>query len=214
MWLEPYDLVLSLLLIMIVTVGGFRCIYQLFFESTFFSKHHCKVVLFFLYYFIISLLHHNFYNIFAMDLSNSCVMVSGSLNWCRQAGYQVFYMTHKYFHTNWYIHIVWTPPPSPLFKGRWEVNFNYHPCRGDLKQKKRGWKYGAGTGFLKKGGGREGAGFFLYLNFSRFIIFIFRNYFPLCKIVLCIWRKKFFCHHNSMKIGHSKLSKNEPENFP
>ena len=121
------------------------------------------------------------------------------------------------------------PPPSPLFKGRWEVNFNYHPCRGDPKQKKEGGSMVQGQVFLKRGGGGGGgggfffflnfwgggrAGFFLYLNFSRFIIFIFRNYFPLCKIVLCIWRKKFFCHHNSMKIGHSKLSKNEPENFP
>ena len=112
-WLEPYDLVLSLLLIMIVTGGSFRCIYQVFFESTFFSKHHCKVVVFSK----ISLLHHNFYNIFPIDLSNSCVVVSGQfwiLYWCRQAGFQVFYMTHKYLRTNWYIHIVWTPPLAPL----------------------------------------------------------------------------------------------------
>ena len=33
---------------------------------------------------------------------------------------------------------------------------------------------------------------FSYLIFSRFIIFTCRNYFTLCKIVLCIWRKKFF----------------------
>ena len=41
------------------------------------------------------------------------------------------------------------------------------------------------------------------------------TFFTLCKIVLCIWRKTiFFCHHNFMKKGHSKLSKNEPENIP
>ena len=41
---------------------------------------------------------------------------------------------------------------------------------------------------------------FSYLIFSRFIIFTFRDYFTLlCKIVLCIWRKNFFCHHNFMK---------------
>ena len=62
---------------------------------------------------------------------------------------------------------------------------------------------------------KGGAWHFSYLSFSRFIIFAFRNYFTLCKIVLCIWRKIiFFCHHNFMKKGHSKLSKNEPENIP
>ena len=55
---------------------------------------------------------------------------------------------------------------------------------------------------------------FYYLIFLRFIIFTFRNYFTLCKIVLCIWRKIiFFCHHNFMKKGH-KLSKNNPEIIP
>ena len=38
------------------------------------------------------------------------------------------------------------------------------------------------------------------LIFSRFIIFTFRNYFTICKIVLCIWRRIiFFCDHNFMK---------------
>ena len=64
---------------------------------------------------------------------------------------------------------------------------------------------------LLKGGGRH----FSYLIFSRFIFFTFRNNFTIGKIVLCIWRKTiFFCHHNFMKKGHSKLSKNEPENIP
>ena len=35
------------------------------------------------------------------------------------------------------------------------------------------------------------------------------------KTVLCFLRKIiFFYHHNFMKKGHSKLSKNEPENIP
>ena len=37
----------------------------------------------------------------------------------------------------------------------------------------------------------------------------------LCKIVLCIWKKKFFFwHRNFMKKDHSKLSENAPENIP
>ena len=101
---------------------------------------------------------------------------------------------------------------TPLFKGG-EVSFDYLPCRSGKiwKIKKRGWKNHAGAGFLKRGGGWH----FSCLIFSKFIIFTFRNYFNLCKIVLCIWRKIiFFCHHNFMKKGHSKLSKNEPENIP
>ena len=98
--------------------------------------------------------------------------------------------------------IVRTPPPPPYLITS--------PGGGDLK-KKRGWKYGAGAGLLE--GGR-GDWHFSYLIFSRFIIFKFRNYFTLCKIVLRIWRKIiFFCHHNFMKKVHSKLSKNEPENI-
>ena len=50
--------------------------------------------------------------------------------------------------------------------------------------------------FLKGGRGWH----FSYLIYSRFIIFTFRNYFTLCKTVLCIWIKIiFFCHHNFMK---------------
>ena len=56
---------------------------------------------------------------------------------------------------------------------------------------------------------------FSYLLFSRFVIFTFTNDFTLCKIVLCIWRKKiFFFYHNFMKKGHSTMSKNESENIP
>ena len=31
--------------------------------------------------------------------------------------------------------------------------------------------------------------------------------------VMHLKKKKIFCHHNFMKKGHSKLSKNEPENI-
>ena len=57
---------------------------------------------------------------------------------------------------------------------------------GISKIKKRGRKYGAGAGLLKNGGG--GGWHFSFLIFSRFVIFIFRNYLEitLCEIVLCI----------------------------
>ena len=70
-----------------------------------------------------------------------------------------------------------------------------------------------GQVFLKGVGG--GGWRFSYLIFLRFVIYIFRNYCNLCKIVLCIQRKKiFFCYHNFMKKSYLKLSKNEPENIP
>ena len=93
----------------------------------------------------------------------------------------------------------------------WSLKFRLPPPEGGI------WK-------IKKGGGsmvqgqvllKWGDWHFSYLIFSRFIIFTFRNYFTLCKIVLCIWRKTiFFCHHNFLKKDHSKLSKTEPENIP
>ena len=81
--------------------------------------------------------------------------------------------------------------------------------KGNLKITKEGWKYGAWAGlhvsacvFVGGGGEGEGAGW-LQLNLfsfsSRFINFMFRDYFTLCKIVLCIWKKIFFsCYHNFM----------------
>ena len=70
--------------------------------------------------------------------------------------------------------------------------------------------------FLKRVRGGGGVSWhFYYLFFSRFIIFLFRNYFTLCKILLCIWRKiMFFCHHNFMNKGDSKLPKKEPKIIP
>ena len=50
------------------------------------------------------------------------------------------------------------------------------------------------------------------VTFKRFIIFAFRNYFTLCKIVLYIWRKIFFfLPPQSYEKSDSKLSKYEPE---
>ena len=81
---------------------------------------------------------------------------------------------------------------------------------GSEKLQKGGSKYGAGAPYFLKGGSWH----FPYLIFTRFIIFTFRNYFTLCRFVLCIWRKIiFFCHHNFMKKDHSRLSKTEPENI-
>ena len=87
--------------------------------------------------------------------------------------------------------------------------------------KKVGGSIGQRQVFLKEGGWHCSN-----LMLSRFIIFTFRNYFTLYKIVWCIYRLFwlfvlfcycviifFFCHHNFMKEGNSKLSKNEPENL-
>ena len=68
------------------------------------------------------------------------------------------------------------------------VNLKYFPWRGGgecEKFKKRGWKYGAGAGLLKREGG--GVGWLAIFLFSRFIIFAFRNKLVyLLQIVLCI----------------------------
>ena len=107
------------------------------------------------------------------------------------------------------------PPAAPLFKGGGGKFWLPSPEGATWKLKKGGGSILQGQ-VLLKGWGREGGGWhFSYLIFSRCIIFTFRNYFTLCKIVLCIWRKIiFFCHHNFTKKGHSKLSKNKPENIP
>ena len=105
------------------------------------------------------------------------------------------------------------PQPFPFLKGG-EVNFDYLPHSGGIwKIKKRRWKSGAGASVHIRVG--EEGEYFSNLIFSRFVIFIFRNYFKLCKTVSWIWRKIiFFCHHNFMKKSYSRLSKNEPEHIP
>ena len=111
------------------------------------------------------------------------------------------------------LHNGWHSLEPPFLKGG-GVNFDYLPQReGESeKLKKGGGSMVQGQVVLK--GGRGWCNFF-YIIFSRFVSFTFRNYFTLCKIVLCIWRKIiFFCHHNFRKKGNSKLSKNERENIP
>ena len=86
---------------------------------------------------------------------------------------------------------------DPLFlKGEeWILITSLGGGREIWKIFKSGWKYGARAGLLKKRPWN-----FCYLIFSRFIVFTLRNYFTLCKIVLCIWRKMlFFCQHDFMK---------------
>ena len=65
----------------------------------------------------------------------------------------------------------------PFFKGG-EVIFNCPPGGGGSENQRK-WKYGAGAGLLKKRGWN-----FSCLIFSKFIIYTFREYFSLYKIVL------------------------------
>ena len=113
---------------------------------------------------------------------------------------------HHYHHHN-------SLPLAPSFFKRGEVNFDDVPRRGGIWRIKKGVEVWCRGGSSYKRG--EGGWRFSYLIFWRFIIFTFRNYFTLCKIVLCIWRRIiFFCHDNFVKKGHFKLCKNEPENIP
>ena len=83
-------------------------------------------------------------------------------------------------------HLVCPPPPFFL-KGGGVVNFDYLPLRGGSEENKKwGGSMVQGQVLLKVEGGWEGGWHFSYLIFSRFIIFVFKNYFTLCKIVLCI----------------------------
>ena len=67
-----------------------------------------------------------------------------------------------------------------------------------------------GQVFLKGGGADTfSISFFQGLSFLLLEVTL-----PFAETVLCIWKKNFFCHNNSMKKGHSKLSKNELENIP
>ena len=97
----------------------------------------------------------------------------------------------------WRLHSSEPPPltPLPLFNGGSKF---WLPPPGE----------GGQSGKLKKGGGSMVQGQVLLIggadtfpfNFFKLITFKFRNYFTLCKIILCIWRQNiFFCHHNFMK---------------
>ena len=72
-WIKPYDISLSLFLIEIVTVGGFRYISQFLFESTFFKASLWSGIAFS----NISLLHDNSDNLLTTDLGYSCFVVGG-----------------------------------------------------------------------------------------------------------------------------------------
>ena len=95
-----------------------------------------------------------------------------------------------------------------LFKGG-GGDFDYLPQRGDLKIKKRGWKYGAGAGPLKRGR----LTLFLFNFFKVYYVYIYKLLYPLQNCVMHLKKNYFFCNHNFMKKGHSKLSKNDPENI-
>ena len=92
------------------------------------------------------------------------------------------------------------PPPQHFFKEE-EISFDYLPWReGGSKKLIKGVKV-----WCRRRSSEKGGWHFSYLIFSRFITFIFTNYFTLR---LCIWKKTiFFCLHNFIKKGHSKLSK-------
>ena len=66
--------------------------------------------------------------------------------------------------------------------------------------------------FLKEVG-RGGLELFLWNFFKMYHFYIYKLLYHLHNCVMRL-KKKFFCHHNFMKNGHYKLSKNEPENFP
>ena len=109
-------------------------------------------------------------------------------------------------------------PIHPLFTPsilKREVNFYYLTQKGDSEKLKKGagsmmqgqilfkgkelgrgeGEGGEGKGERRRERGRGRGWHFSSLIFSRFINFNYRNYFTLCKIVLCI----FFFHHNFMK---------------
>ena len=122
--------------------------------------------------------------------------------------------------TSWYFKILYLKSIlrqiGPILKTSPDLLENLHSrnfegvecrCNGDIlryfivrtpppwKILKRLWKYGSTAVLLKMG-----CCHFSYLIFSSFIIFTCRNYFTPCKIVLCIWRKRFFfCQHNFIK---------------
>ena len=73
-WIEPNDLPLSLFLINNHTGGGFRCIYQVLFESTFFQGIIVRWCCFF------KNLHDNSDNLVQMDLGSSLIVVDGWIN--------------------------------------------------------------------------------------------------------------------------------------
>ena len=67
------------------------------------------------------------------------------------------------------------------------VNFDYFPWRGNLKNQKRGWKYGAGSGLLKRG-----LALFLFNFFKVYHFHISRLLCPLPNCVIHLKKNYFF----------------------
>ena len=99
-------------------------------------------------------------------------------------------LRYMYIYIYIYIYIIIIiivrTPPFPFFKGG-KVNFDYLPPRGKI-QKRGGTMVQAQVFLLKRGRGWH----FSYFIFSRLIIFTFRNFFTLFKILSYIWRKIIF----------------------
>ena len=71
-------------------------------------------------------------------------------------------------------------------------------------------KYGPGVGLFKRGADTFPISFFQDLSFLCLEITL-----PFAKLCYAFEKKtSFSCNHNFMKKVHSKLSKDEPENFP
>ena len=60
---------------------------------------------------------------------------------------------------------------------------------------------------LKKGGGNMVQGQ-IFLKGGEKLLYPSQNR------VMPLKKNIFFCHHNCMELGHSKLSRNEPEDIP
>ena len=61
---------------------------------------------------------------------------------------------------------------------------------------------------LKKGGGNMVQGQIFLKGGGEKLLY------PLQNRVMPLKKNIFFCHHNCMEVGHSKLSRNEPEDIP
>ena len=110
----------------------------------------------------------------------------------------MLYTNRGHHEVLWSLTIVLTPPPNSFLKGWVGVKFNYCTQKGEYEKLKKGvevWCRGSSSFFKKTGGVALFLFNFKFLKVNQFCI-------TLCKIVLCIWRKKFFfCHHNFMKKG-------------
>ena len=69
-----------------------------------------------------------------------------------------------------------------------------------------------GQAFLKGGRGR-GLALFLLNFFKVYHFYIYKLLYPLQNCVMHFNKIAFFCHHNFLNKGYSKLSKKEPENI-